>query len=65
MTYNLKIKYKGKDKFWNTSVFAENDNEAVEKARLMIGLKPQKIIEKAVLEKCIIKYKKVKDMLEE
>ena len=65
MTYNLKIKYKGESGFWNTSVFAENDDEAVEKARFMIGLKPQKIIEKAVLEKCITKFKKVKDILEE
>lgn len=65
MTYNLKIKYKGGRGFWNTSVFAGNDGEAVEKARLMIGLKTQKIIEKAILEKRITKFKKVKDILEE
>lgn len=64
MSYNLKITYKDSG-LWNTSVFAENDDEAVEKARLMIGTKAEKMIKKATLEKCVIRYKKVKDILEE
>lgn len=65
MIYNLKIKYKGEGGFWYTSsyIFAENDEEAVQKARLMT-ICPYDI-EKAVLERCIIKFKKVKDISEE
>ena len=57
MNYNLKFKYKGKRGYWNTTIYAENDEEAIKKTELFLNGKYN--IEKVVLEKLEYKYKEI------
>lgn len=57
MNYNLKLKYKGKRGYWNTTIYAENDKEAIEKTMLYVNGKYN--IEKIKLEKLEYKYKEI------
>ena len=57
MNYNLKFKYKGKRGYWNTTIYAENDEEAIKKTELFLNGKYN--IEKVVLEKLYYKHKKI------
>lgn len=58
MDYNLKFKKeKGEKGYWNTSVFADTDEEAIKKAERLKG--KGKYYE-VVLEKITYKYKTIK-----
>lgn len=57
MNYNLKFKYKGKRGYWNTTIYAENDEGAIKKTELFLNGKYN--IEKVVLEKLYYKHKKI------
>lgn len=55
--YNLKFKKKGERGYWNISITAEEEKEAIEEARDFIWRRGN--IEKAYLEEIIHKTKKV------
>ena len=58
MDYNLKFKKEEEDKgYWNTSVFADTDEEAIQKAE---RLKANGKYYSVILERIIYKYKTVK-----
>ena len=58
MDYNLKFKKEKEDKgYWNTSVFADTDEEAIKKAE---RLKANGKYYSVILEKITYKYKTVK-----
>lgn len=58
MDYNLKFKKEKDEKgYWNTSVFADTDEEAIQKAE---RLKGKGKYYKVVLEKITYKYKTIK-----
>ena len=57
MNYNLKFKYKGKRGYWNTTIYAENDEEAIKKTELFLNGKYN--IEKVVLKKLYYTHKKI------
>ena len=65
MDYNLKFKYKGKRGYWNVSIYAENEKEAIEKS--IDYIKNEQNIEKIILEKTYYKTRKIfeKNLLEE
>lgn len=55
-TYNLKFKNEPNERgFWNTSIYADSDEEAIEIVERIKGKKS-----KCILEKIIYKYKTVK-----
>ena len=56
-TYNLKWKKNKEQGFWNTNIYAENDEEAIEKAKKYISIKNA---EKASIEKIKYSYKTIK-----
>ena len=57
MNYNLKFKYKCKRGYWNVSIYAENEKEAIEKS--IDYIKNKQNIEKIILEKTYYKTKKI------
>lgn len=58
MDYTLKFKKEKEDKgYWNTSVFADTDEEAIQKAE---RLKANGKYYSVILKKVIYKYKTVK-----
>lgn len=58
MVYNLKFKKEKEEKgYWNSSVFADTDEEAIQKAE---RLKANGKYYSVILEKIIYKYKTVK-----
>ena len=58
MDYNLKFKKEKDDKgYWNTSVFADTDEEAIQKSE---RLKANGKYYSVILEKITYKYKTVK-----
>ena len=58
MNYNLKFKKEKDDKgYWNTSVFADTDEEAIQEAE---RLKANGKYYSVILEKIAYKYKTVK-----
>lgn len=58
MDYNLKFKNEKEDKgYWNTSVFADTDEEAIQKAE---RLKANGKYYSVILEKITYKYKTIK-----
>lgn len=58
MNYILKFKKEKEDKgYWNTSVFADTDEEAIQKAE---RLKANEKYYSVILEKITYKYKTVK-----
>ena len=65
MDYNLKFKYKGKRGYWNVSIYAENEKEAIEES--IDYIKNEQNIEKIILEKTYYKTRKIfeKNLLEE
>ena len=65
MNYNLKLKKKGERGYWNVSIYAENEKEAIEKS--IDYRKNKKNIEKIILEKTYYKTRKIfeKKLLEE
>ena len=65
MDYNLKFKKKGERGYWNVSIYAENEKEAIEKS--IDYIKNKQNIEKIILEKTYYKTKKIfeKNLLEE
>ena len=57
MNYNLKFKEKGKRGYWNVSIYAENEKEAIEKS--IDYIKNKQNIEKIILEKTYYKTRKI------
>ena len=61
MDYNLKFKYEGERGYWNTVIYADNDESAICQSREFIKNNNKKI-EKFILEK---KYYKTKVIYKE
>lgn len=56
-TYNLKWKINKEQGFWNTNIYAEDDEEAIEIAKKYISIQN---VEKASIQKIIYKFKTIK-----
>lgn len=61
--YNLKFKKKGERGYWNMSITATKEEDAINEARFFIW--KRKDIEKAYIEEIIYKTKKVWSYVEE
>lgn len=59
MDYNFKFTYKGERGFWNTTIKANNNEEAIKKAETFLSRRER--VGKARLEKIVYKYKKIKE----
>lgn len=60
MDYNLKFKKKGERGYWNTTIYAQNDEEAIKEGINYIKTREDtKNIEKIKIEKRYIKYRKI------
>lgn len=57
MNYNLKFKYKKERRYWNVTIYADNEEQGIEKTKEF--LKSKNNIEKAILEKIVYKYKTI------
>ena len=60
MDYNLKFKKKGKRGYWNTSIYVQNDEEAIKESINYIKTREDaENIEKIKIEKIYIKHRKI------
>lgn len=60
MDYNLKFKKKRERGYWNTTIYAQNDEEAIKEGINYIKTREDtKNIEKIKIEKMYIKYRKI------
>lgn len=58
--YNLKFKKKGERGYWNTTIYAQNDEEAIKESINYIKTREDtENIEKIKIEKMYIKYRKI------
>lgn len=57
MNYNLKFKYKKERRYWNVTIYADNEEQGIEKTKEF--LKSKNNIEKAILEKIVYKHKTI------